>query len=171
MHDIQIANGCRGLYLTTGVRFQFSNTPWHSWVCSLETGPEQTSSPVQKLWGELKPIFTRADSAVWIIEFRARFLEEKAPECIEIKIIRGTSATKAKWSEAPSRSDNRESEVLRFANREKKKATVRKYNYCNDELNKVIKGGWRCREREAGVPLMSVSAVRPRVDWGQAQLC
>lgn len=69
-----------------------------------------------------QPIFTRADSAVWIIEFRARFLEEKAPECIEIKIIRGTSATKAKWSEAPSRSDNRESEVLRFANREKKKS-------------------------------------------------
>lgn len=29
----------------------------------------------------------------------------------------------------------------------KKKKTVRKCNYCNDELNKVIKGGRRWREK------------------------
>lgn len=28
-----------------------------------------------------------------------------------------------------------------------KKKTVKKCNYCNDELNRVIKGDWRCRER------------------------
>lgn len=47
------------------------------------------------------------------------------------------------------------------------KKTVKKCNYCNDELNKAIKGGWRCGAGEAGVPLMS--AVRRREERGRAR--
>lgn len=47
------------------------------------------------------------------------------------------------------------------------KKTVKKCNYCNHELNKAIKGGWRCGAGEAGVPLMS--AVRRREERGRAR--
>ena len=42
-----------------------------------------------------------------------------------------------------------------------KRKAVRKYNYCSDELNKVIKAGRRCREENCGT--FDESAVKPQV--------
>lgn len=114
------------------------------------SGPQHTScsKPVKRAKNTSRPIFTRAESAVWIIKIR-KHCRKKAPECTEIKIIQGTSATK--WSETSSRGDNRvKTWICETHKKGIKKWTVRKHNYHNDELNKVIKGSWRCRERGGG---------------------
>lgn len=88
--------------------------------------------------------FTTSDLTVWIAEIRAQLLERKRLSMYwHKKHIRHLS-DKANWKEAPSRCDNRESKVSDLQDKGEK---IRKCNYSNDELNKVIKGSRRCREK------------------------
>lgn len=101
--------------------------------------------------GELKPPFKWGlpELTVWFTEIRAHFLEEKkkAPECTVLK-SQSTSrrGDKVKWSEVKL-PRGQITEKRRPWNFKPKKKNVRECNYCNDELNKVIKGGWRYKKR------------------------
>lgn len=160
------------LFLTTGVTCQTLHYTVES-ICRDWTRAHVLSRSALRRSKTLKTaettfqlIFTWADSAVWIIEIRA--IRGKS-----ISMYWNENHTRhlgdiVNWSETPSRRYNRESEVLDVQTKKKKKKRL-SGNVITAMMSwtKWLKeaGG---AEREAGVPLMSLSAFRPQVDWGQA---